>query len=53
MRPSHLTLIMMLTTASLVLCLAGCQPGPAAPAIEFDQQKVDVIRNQIDTFEWE
>ncbi|MCH2182246.1 MAG: hypothetical protein MK108_09600 [Mariniblastus sp.] len=51
MRTFYFSLI--LATAALVLSSAGCNPGPAAPALEFDPQRVDDIRTQIDDFEWE
>lgn len=51
MRIFHFTLILLATTVALAL--AGCSQGPMAPALEFDEQKVDDIRTQIDNFEWE
>lgn len=51
MRTFHFTLILLATTVALAL--AGCSQGPMAPALEFDQQKVNDIRTQIDNFEWD
>ena len=38
---------------TVVLALPGCTPGTPAPTLEFDQEKVNEIRTQIDNFEWE
>ncbi|MDG2185944.1 MAG: hypothetical protein P8K79_09720 [Mariniblastus sp.] len=51
MRTFHFTLILLATTVALAL--AGCSQGSMAPALEFDQQKVNDIRTQIDNFEWD
>ena len=37
----------------VMLALPGCNPGTPAPALKFDQEKVNEIRTQIDNFEWE
>ncbi|MCH2177955.1 MAG: hypothetical protein MK106_04045 [Mariniblastus sp.] len=51
MRYMQPSLILLMVTIALIGL--GCNQGVTAPTLEFDQQKVNDIRSQIDEFEWE